>query len=154
MRRVECSSSFDPFRALFTEVPRIWTLRRRVHKGKRKGQDTRYPAPLQQAYYYTTIAPAVDVKGGGSASPTTSAQEALLGGSLSHSLGTPPRVNPRRHILGGGTHERELRAIRGDEHVALRSGTIPKGDGACAIRLDRIRPSEGVLTKNLPIEVT
>ena len=97
MRRVGVSSSFDPFRALFTEVPRIWTLRRRVHKGKRKGQDTRYPAPLQQAYYYTTIAPAVDVKGGALASPTTSAQEALLGGSLSHSLGTPPRFKTRRH---------------------------------------------------------
>ena len=101
MRRVECSSSFDPFRALFTEVPRIWTLRRRVHKGKRKGRDTRYPAPWQQVYYYTTIAPAVDIKGAALASPTTSAQEALLGGSLSDSLGTSPASqSPPRHPRG------------------------------------------------------
>jgi hypothetical protein len=39
-------------------------------------------------------------KGGGLASPTTSAQ-ALLSGSLSDSLGRPPRFKSRRHTLGG-----------------------------------------------------
>ena len=153
MRRVECSSSFDPFRALFTEVPRIWTLRRRVHKGKRKGQDTRYPAPLQQAYYYTTIAPAVDVKGAALASPTTSAQEALLGGSLSHSLGTPPQSIPADTTSGVVRTNANLEPS-GAMNMSPCAAAIPKGDGACAIRLDRIRASEGVLTKNLPVEVT
>ena len=135
------------------ELRRIWTLRRRVNKGKRKGRVSSIPAPLQQqAYYYTTIVLAVDVKGGGLASPTTSAQ--ALSASLSDSLGRHPRVNPRRHILGGGSHEREHRAIRGDEHVPLRSGTILKGDRACAIRLDRIRPRAGLVTKSLPVKVT
>jgi hypothetical protein len=39
-------------------------------------------------------------KGGGLASPTISAQ-ALLSGSLSHSLGRTPRFKTRRHNLGG-----------------------------------------------------
>src|SRR5919112_4826253 len=77
-----------------------------------------------------------------------------LSGSLSYTLGRYLLVNRCPHKLGVGTHERELGAIRGDEDVAVYSGTIPKGDGACAIRLDRIRPSEGVLTKYLPIKVT
>jgi hypothetical protein len=52
------------------ELPRIHILRRWVNKGK-KG------------------------KGGGLASPTISAQ--ALSGSLSDSLGTPPRLKTRRH---------------------------------------------------------
>src|SRR5215212_4506297 len=92
-------------------------------------------------------------KGGALASPITSAQ-ALLSGSLSYTLGRHLLVNRCPHILAVGTHERELRAIRGDEDVAVYSGTIPKGDGACAIRLDRIRPSEAIVMKNLPIKVT
>jgi hypothetical protein len=78
----------------------------------------------------------------------------LLSGSLSHSLGRHLRVNPRRHILGVGAHEREHTAIRGDEHVALRSGTIRKGDGACAIRLDSVRAREAIIAKSLPVKVT
>src|SRR5215212_6391854 len=78
----------------------------------------------------------------------------LLSGSLSDSLGHHLLVNRCPHKLGVGTHERELRAIRGDEDVAVYSGTIPKGDGACAIRLDRIRPSEAIVMKNLPVKVT
>ena len=75
-------------------------------------------------------------------------------GSLSYTPGRHLLVNPRRHILGIGTHERKLRAIWGDEDVAVRSGTIPNGDGACAIGLDRIRPSEAIVTKSLPVKVT
>jgi hypothetical protein len=55
----------------YRELPRIPILRRWVNKGKKR-------------------------KGGGLASPTISAQ-ALLSGSLSHSLGTPPRFKTRRH---------------------------------------------------------
>jgi hypothetical protein len=73
-------------------------------------------------------------------------------GSLSDSLGTPPQFKTRRHKLGVGTHERKHRAIRGDEHVVTRA--IRKGEGACAIRLDAIRPRAGLVTKSLPVKVT
>jgi hypothetical protein len=53
------------------EVRRIYILRGWVNKGKKR-------------------------KGGGLASPTISAQ-ALLSGSLSDSLRTPPRFKTRRH---------------------------------------------------------
>jgi hypothetical protein len=53
---------------------RIYMLRRWVNKGKKR-------------------------KGGGLASPTTSAQ--ALSGSLSHSLGRTLRFKTRRHNLGG-----------------------------------------------------
>src|SRR5919112_3927995 len=78
----------------------------------------------------------------------------LLSGSLSYTLGRHLLVNRCPHKLAVGTHERELRAIWGDEDVAVYSGTIPNGEGACAIRLDRIRPREAIVTKNLPIKVT
>jgi hypothetical protein len=72
--------------------------------------------------------------------------------SLYNPLGTPPRFETRPHELGGlGLHERKHAAIGGDEYIDLR--TIPKGDGACAVRLDRVREGVGLLTSNLPVEV-
>jgi hypothetical protein len=53
-----------------SELPRISIPRTLVNKGKKR-------------------------KGGGLASPTTSAQ--ALSGSVSDSLGTPPRFKTRRH---------------------------------------------------------
>ena len=109
------------------EVLRIHFPRTRMNKGKEQGRRISLPHYLRPG---------------------------SLSGSLSDSLGRHLRVNPRRHILGGGTHEREHRAIRGDEHVALRSGTILKGYRACAIRFDAIRPREAIVTKSLPVKVT
>ena len=73
-------------------------------------------------------------------------------GSLSDSLGTPPQFKTRRHKLGIGTHERKHRPIRGDEQIVTRA--IRKSEGACAIRLDAIRPGERLVTKSLPVKVT
>src|SRR5215208_4040101 len=73
-------------------------------------------------------------------------------GSLSDSLGCPPRLKPRPHKLGGlGLHERKLTAIGGVEQIDLR--TIRKGEGACAIPLDGVRAGDGLLTSNLPVKV-
>src|SRR5688572_4508239 len=72
--------------------------------------------------------------------------------SVSDPLGRPPRFKPRSHKLGGlGLDERKLTAIGGDEHIDLR--TIPKGDGACAIRLDGVRGGDALVTSNLPVKV-
>jgi hypothetical protein len=73
-------------------------------------------------------------------------------GSLSDSLGRSPQFKTRRHNLGVGTHERELRAIRGDEHVVTRA--IRKSEGACAIGLDAIRLGERLVTSDLPVKVS
>jgi hypothetical protein len=76
----------------------------------------------------------------------------LLSGSLSHSLGTPPHFKTRRHILGGlALHKRQLTAIGSDELIVTRA--TPKGEGACAICLDAIRPRESLVTSDLAVNV-
>src|SRR5215208_6009606 len=73
----------------------------------------------------------------------------LLGNPLGRSL----QFNPRRHSLGGlDLDEREHTAIGGDEHIKRFRWTV--GDGACAIRLDRIRARDGLVANNIPIKVS
>ena len=65
-------------------------------------------------------------------------------------LGRSLQFNPRRHSVGGlDLDEREHTAIGGDEHIKRFRWTV--GDGACAIRLDRIRARDGLVANNIPI---
>jgi hypothetical protein len=74
---------------------------------------------------------------------------------LGNPLGRPLQFKPRRHPLGRvNLHERELTAIGGYEQIVPKRFTIRIGDGGCAIRLDGVRASEGVLTRNLPAKVS
>src|SRR5215212_6648534 len=71
-----------------------------------------------------------------------------LSASGSDSLGRPRRHKP----LGIGLDEREQSAIGGDEQIVVR--TVRKGGRACAICIDGVRAAEGLVIKDVPVEVS
>jgi hypothetical protein len=78
-----------------------------------------------------------------------------LSGSVSDSLGRPPRFKPRHHPLGGiSLDESEHTAIGGDEQIGFVSHPLRnKGAGACVIRLDVMRAFDAVVTKTSPLKL-